>query len=145
MLYDERGLGGEGAGVPWREVVVVEDDPDLLRLVEIIIKDSTGLKIRSFTSCEGALRAFDAGLRPAVIVFDVLMPGVDGNELLRRRNELFPDVPAIAVTASPQAIRVPGASLVLTKPFRPADLAKAIEAAVLRPSEFVSKSPHAEE
>ena len=91
------GTGRERAGV---SVLVVEDEPDMRRLVEHILA-AAGATVTSAGDAPAALAAF-AEQVPGVIVSDIGLPGMDGYELLARLRELAPassPVPAVALTA----------------------------------------------
>ena len=66
-----------------------------------------------------------------VLVTDQRMPCMTGIELIRRVRFLQPDLPAVLITGYTDAID-PGASTlpVLAKPFRAAELARAVAEAI---------------
>ena len=87
--------GAELAGLT---VLVVEDEPDMRRLVEHIL-GAAGAMVTGVGDAPSALAAF-ADQTPDVIVSDIGLPGMDGYALLRRLRELAPaGVPAVALTA----------------------------------------------
>jgi signal transduction histidine kinase len=88
------GVGAGAAGA----VLVVDDDPTALRLVEAILKP-LGRSARCFADPVGALRAIEA-TAPAVVVLDILMPSIDGFEMLDRIRAISHarDVPIIVWT-----------------------------------------------
>jgi protein-histidine pros-kinase len=65
-----------------RTVLVVDDDAAAVRLVEAALK-AIGHSTVGVTSGAAALRAIE-GAVPAVVVLDVLMPGMDGFDMLDR-------------------------------------------------------------
>jgi len=78
-------------------VLVVDDDPAMLRSVERIL--APGHEARGFSSGEEALRAFrDQPFDVAII--DIRMPGMDGFQLTRAVKELRPSTEVILVTGS---------------------------------------------
>ena len=115
---------------PMSLIMLVEDDLDILRLLDDTLSEEPNWSIRAYSSCEGALEALERGLRPDVIVFDVMMPGKDGNDLLRWRNANCPNTPAIAMSASLLSLTELGASYMLLKPFAMTTLIFAIHAAI---------------
>jgi CheY-like chemotaxis protein len=78
-----------------KTVLVVDDHPDTNEMIAKLVRGSGGRVITAFTG-EGAL-ALLATERPAVIVLNVMMPGIDGLEVLRliRTNEQTAAVPVI--------------------------------------------------
>ena len=87
--------GAELAGLT---VLVVEDEPDMRRLVEHIL-GAAGALVTGVGDAPSALAAF-ADRTPDVIVSDIGLPGMDGYALLGRLRELAPaGVPAVALTA----------------------------------------------
>jgi signal transduction histidine kinase/chemotaxis response regulator CheB len=126
-------LGSES--LPAR-ILVVDDNADMrdyfLRLLSP--------RWRVDTAADGA-RAFGAAvdLRPDVIVADVMMPGVDGFELLKRvrGHQELRHTPVVLVTAragEETAIEglMAGADDYIAKPFSPRELVARISAAVER-------------
>jgi sigma-B regulation protein RsbU (phosphoserine phosphatase) len=78
-------------------VLVVDDDPAMLRSVERIL--APGHEARGFSSGEEALRAFRE--QPFdVAIIDIRMPGMDGFQLTRAIKELRPSTEVILVTGS---------------------------------------------
>jgi len=77
-----RALGAESDGSPFR-ILVVEDEPDILKLYQLAIK-SWGLSVEVYTAkngIEGLLRL--GQFRPNVLITDLLMPSMDGVEMIR--------------------------------------------------------------
>jgi signal transduction histidine kinase len=107
-------------------VLVVEDNPDMSRLLCDILSADCRTEA-AFDGAEGLKRAAD--LRPDLIVTDVMMPGMGGDELvraLRQRPELQ-EIPIIVLTAKAdddlriQLLRE-GAQDYVTKPFSAEEL-----------------------
>ena len=111
------------AGSAGRPFVIVVSNATVREQISRSIRRELGLVVKTFTSCTDAMLALDANAIPSGLLFDVVMPdGNDGNDLLRWRNQNFPGVPAIAMTYVNSALREPGASAVLRKPFLPDEL-----------------------
>lgn len=80
-------------------ILVVEDEPETLELVSLILRDS-GADVRSAANAEAAMESLEAKT-PHVMVSDLNLPGADGCELVRRVRERFgKKLPAIALSAS---------------------------------------------
>lgn len=103
-----------------RRVLVVEDD---LAIADMIMEV---LELEGFTvehAVDGeALRLADQTPRPAVVLLDLMMPGMDGFEVARRlrANPTTQAIPIVAMSAGQQAregaARM-GANDYLAKPF----------------------------
>ena len=69
---------------PRRWILVVDDEPSMRLLIEVVL-NSQGWPAVCVDGAEGALHALKAHEEPpAVVICDVLMPGLDGLELVRR-------------------------------------------------------------
>jgi CheY-like chemotaxis protein len=80
------------------------------------------------------LQAVDVALasRPAMILMDVAMPGIDGLEAMRRIKAQIPGMPVVIASAHSMAsdrerFLLAGADNVLSKPFRLADLISIVQ------------------
>ena len=65
-----------------REVLVVEDEPDIRRLV-VLHLERDGFRCRTATNGSDALREVKASV-PDLVVLDLMLPEVDGLEVCRR-------------------------------------------------------------
>lgn len=78
-------------------ILVVDDNPDILTLLEIILTGE-GYEVDSTSTAEKAERS--ARLAPPdLVIVDVGLPGMRGYELVRRLR-MFTDVPVIFLTAA---------------------------------------------
>jgi two-component system OmpR family response regulator len=94
-----------------------------------------GFSVRVFGGAQDALAAFDAA-RPAVVVSDVMMPGMDGLAFLRALRAKS-DVPVILLTARGEvADKVLGLELgaddYVPKPFEPRELVARLQSLLRR-------------
>jgi PAS domain S-box-containing protein len=80
-----------------RTVLVAEDHADARELVVGVLQGAGARVLSASTAREAIDRATD--LRPDVLVTDLGLPGEDGYVLLARIRELFPEIPAVALTA----------------------------------------------
>jgi len=115
------------------EILLVDDDPDLLKLIGLRLS-AAGYRVRNAESGEAALAQIAVG-RPAVVVTDLRMPGIDGMQLFEQINAQHPTLPVIILTAHgtiPDAVAATqrGVFGFLTKPFDPQDLLKKVAQAV---------------
>jgi len=111
-----------------QRILVVDDHPSIVRFVQI------GLEMRDFDvvtagSGERALELAES-TRPDAIVLDVIMPDMDGFDVLSRLRENS-KVPIIVISADietrPRAMQL-GANEFVAKPFNTDQLAKRIRA-----------------
>lgn len=70
-------------------VLIVEDNHDL-RVDQRIILEEKGFEVYSATNGKDALKLIQEGLEPEVIVLDLVMPLMDGEEFLSRFQALKP-------------------------------------------------------
>ena len=115
------------------DLLLVDDDPDLLKLISLRLA-SAGYRVRTAESGEAALAAI-AVTRPALVVTDLRMPGMDGLQLFESIHRQHPAMPVIILTAHgtiPDAVSATqrGVFGVLTKPFDSQDLLHKVAAAV---------------
>src|SRR6266550_1974095 len=115
------------------EVLLVDDDPDLLKLINLRLT-SAGYRVRTADSGETALAAL-AVARPAAVITDLKMPGIDGLALFDAIHRQHPALPVIILTAHgtiPEAVFATqrGVFGFLTKPFDSQELLQKVAAAV---------------
>jgi two-component system KDP operon response regulator KdpE len=114
-------------------ILVVDDEPSIVRLVRTKLQ-ADGYAVITAERGEKALEVLEDE-RPDLVVLDLMMPGIDGFETLRRIR-VRSQVPVIMLTArAGDADRLRGfqggADDYLTKPFNPDELSARV-AAVLR-------------
>ncbi len=105
-----------------RTVLYIEDNPVNVMLVEAMLAQQHGLRLLSAALPDEGL-ALALAERPALVLLDIQLPGIDGYEVLRRlrRHADTCDMPVIAVSANalPDDIRrgrAAGFDDYLTKP-----------------------------
>ena len=106
-----------------KRVMIVDDDPDALALMEKMLTDEGFELIKVSNATEVGLKA--AQLSPDLILLDFLMPEIDGFEVCRalRDNELTRSTPIMAVTCLTKEQEIErifacGADEYLPKPFK---------------------------
>jgi phosphate regulon transcriptional regulator PhoB len=120
-----------------REVLVVEDEPDIRRLV-VLHLEREGFRCRTATTGSDALREVKAAA-PDLVVLDLMLPEVDGLEVCRRlrRDTSTAGIPIIMLTAkSDEVDRVVGLEIgaddYVGKPFSPKELVARVRAVLRR-------------
>src|SRR5262245_6703474 len=101
-------------------ILVVDDDPDLLRLIEIRLS-AAGYAVTTAASGEQALGKMSVA-RPRLVVTDLRMAGMDGMALFEAARAQNPGLPVIILTAHgtiPDAVAAVNRGVFgyLTKPF----------------------------
>jgi len=120
-----------------REVLVVEDEPDIRRLV-VLHLERDGFRCRTAANGLDALREAKADV-PDLVVLDLMLPGIDGLEVCRRlrSDASTAGVPIIMLTAkSDEVDRVVGLEVgaddYVAKPFSPKELVARVRAVLRR-------------
>jgi len=108
-------------------LLVVDDSPDNLSLLTALLRPH--YDVLAATTGESALRVAGTLSPPDLILLDIMMPGMDGYEVLRRlrSNPATRHIPVIFLTALTDATDMErglklGAADYITKPFQPAVL-----------------------
>jgi CheY-like chemotaxis protein len=122
---------GEAAAGGGETVLVVEDDELVRRLTRGVL-GSSGYKVIEAAGAEEALALFSAlPSPPDMMVTDLVMPGMGGQELSRRLHELQPELKVLFLSGYPlaavkaQGLLKPGQDF-LEKPYTPAGLASKV-------------------
>ena len=115
----------------------VEDDASI-REIELYTLRSTGFEARGFADGGAFLKSLETE-RPELVILDVMLPGMDGVELLRRMKAggRFADIPVIMATAKGaeydkiQSLDL-GADDYLVKPFGMMEMVSRVKAVLRR-------------
>ena len=116
-------------------ILVVDDEPAIVTVVRERL-EREGFAVRAVASGEEALAHMDAD--PAdLVVLDVMLPGMDGFEVLRRLRSAGHTAPVIVLTARDEDVdKIVGLELgaddYLTKPFNPRELVARVKAVLRR-------------
>ena len=120
------------------------DDDNTIRDIEVYTLEQTGFEARGFADGMTMLSALKTET-PDLIVLDVMMPGMDGMEVLRkiRSDETHKDIPVIMATAKGTEIdKITGLNLgaddYLVKPFGVMEMVARVKAILRRTSKAVS-------
>jgi two-component system, OmpR family, alkaline phosphatase synthesis response regulator PhoP len=116
------------------KILVIDDEPSIITLVSAYLKPE-GYEVYTAADGNAGLKAARA-FHPDLIILDLMLPGIDGIELLTRlRRES--DVYVIMLTArTDETDKIIGLSVgaddYVTKPFSPRELVARIKAALRR-------------
>lgn len=117
-------------------ILIVEDDPQILRLLQFIL-GKEGYEVIAAVSGEEALEILQDAF-PSLILLDNRLPGIDGFTTCERVRK-FSQVPIIMVTVmddlSDKMYGIEtGADVYITKPFLPTELVARVKAVLRRSS-----------
>lgn len=105
---------------------MVDDEPDVRLLARVVLAQA-GHEVEECLDGPTALVRILAEPRPDAVVLDIRMPGLSGWDVLEQLPDDAP--PVLIVTADTTSLRHPR-TLLLSKPYRPAELLAAVEAAL---------------
>ena len=80
-----------------KRVLVVDDEPDMLAMLSIILVKKCGFDVRTAESGDRGLELVDQW-RPDVVLTDIKMPGMNGIEFFRRIKSADPTITTIIMT-----------------------------------------------
>ncbi|HBC95404.1 MAG TPA: DNA-binding response regulator [Clostridium sp.] len=116
------------------KILIVEDDPKINKMVQILLRKNKYLSVPAFSGTEALLllekESFD------LILLDLMLPGLSGEKILTKINEQF-QIPVICVSAKDdldtklELIRE-GADDYITKPFNNEELIVRVGAVLRR-------------
>ena len=120
-----------------KRIAIVEDEAELASLLDYNLSHH-GYETQVLGGSEGTLKTLE-GLRPDLILLDVMLPGADGFELCRaiRQSSVLGRTPVLFLTArSDEVDRVLGLEIggddYMTKPFSPRELVARVKAHLRR-------------
>jgi DNA-binding response OmpR family regulator len=121
-------------------IAIADDDPKMIRLTRRNLETS-GFRVVSASDGPGAIDLVESE-DPDLLVLDVVMPGMDGCEVLKRLRE-FTWLPVIILSGKDDEQDIvrgleAGADDYVTKPFAPRELLARIQA-VLRRASFAAE------
>ena len=115
-----------------KKVLVVDDEPNIVISLKFLLENA-GFDVKSESDGQSALDAI-ASSTPDVLVLDVMLPGLDGFQVLRelRSDPRYEKLPVLMLTAKGQredrktAIDT-GADVFISKPFSNDEVVKAVQ------------------
>jgi len=113
-------------------ILVIDDEPDILLLCRLNL-GWDGTDVRGVMSGSEGLEAARSDV-PDIVVLDLMMPGMDGFEVLRqlKGDTRTEDVPVVILTAKTASLDREhcaslGADSFITKPFVPHELSHVVD------------------
>ncbi len=108
------------------KILLVDDEPGMLRYIKTLL-EVDDYKVETATTGEEALQRVEKGLKPDLVLLDVLMPGIDGLQTLEQLRQLQPGVKVVMLSCVNDTRKVVhamklGAVDYLTKPFQKSEL-----------------------
>jgi len=121
-------------------ILLVDDEPSIIQLARIYL-ERDGFRTESAIDGATALELVSQA-HPALVVLDVMLPGLDGFEVCRRLRAGGDRVPILMLTARDEDLdKILGLELgaddYLTKPFNPRELVARVRAILRRSNENV--------
>lgn len=117
--------------MPKERILVIDDEPDILKLIKVNLELEGMRVITAASGIEGIeiVKKNEIDL----IILDVMMPDINGYQIcqLLKEDDKFKDIPIIILTAKVKKSdqfwsKKIGASLYLTKPFEPLQLVQKV-------------------
>ncbi len=116
-----------------KRILYAEDDPDIQQVTELALEAVGGFTLKTCSTGLEAVAEIEA-FAPQLLLFDVMMPDMDGPSALKRIREIaaYRSIPAVFMTAKVQQEEIRqylqmGAADVIVKPFDPMTLASQIQ------------------
>lgn len=98
-------------------ILVVEDD-NIVRMLIVDVLEELEFKVLEADGSEAALSLLeDSGRTIDLLMTDVGLPGMDGQELAARARQLRPELPILFASGYAESIEVPVDMSVIGKPF----------------------------
>jgi DNA-binding NtrC family response regulator len=116
------------------KILIVDDEPDILKLLSMILREKTPYEI---TTTNNPIEAIELVKKEgfALVISDLKMPGLDGIEIIDAVKKVDEDTPVIIITAygtiesATEAMQKGGFDFI-TKPFRKEQILFTIDKAI---------------
>lgn len=87
---------------PRKTILCVDDNEQVLAVRKFLLETRGGYRVEAACNAKEAIERFRAG-GIDLVLSDLVMPHIDGNELVRRLKEVAPEVPMILISGSVRA------------------------------------------
>lgn len=113
-------------------ILIVDDETDIRETLEDFLTDA-GFEVRTAADGAAALRVLHEPELPCVVILDLIMPVVDGNEVIAamQQDQRLCKVPVIITTSDPA--RAPQGIAMMRKPVSLQSLLVAVQRMCARP------------
>jgi len=116
-------------------ILVVDDEPNIIELARLYL-ERDGFRVVGVGDGLAALESVE-GLRPALMILDIMLPNLDGLEICKKLRAQDNSIPILMLTARDDDIdKILGLELgaddYLTKPFNPRELVARVKAILRR-------------
>jgi CheY-like chemotaxis protein len=119
-----------------KRILVVDDDPDVVDIVESWLKKDGYEVCTAHTGKEGLQKCKQ--LKPDAVILDIIMPDIDGSGVAEeiKDDPVTSNIPIIFLTGAVKSSEVPASHIVggqyfLAKPFKGKDLLKMVRHVLL--------------
>lgn len=124
--------------MPKEKIFIVDDEKDIVRIVQYHLKKE-GFEVGKAYSGGEALDAIDSADNPALIILDIMLPGINGLEICKKLKscDRTKDIPVIMLTVKADEADIirglkAGADDYITKPFSPKVLVEKVKTILKR-------------
>jgi twitching motility two-component system response regulator PilH len=112
------------------EILVIDDEPQMRRLIARILTGA-GHEVHEAENGRDGIGLFHR-VHPALVITDIVMPDMEGLEMIRELHQEAPTIPILAISGGgpPVYLRAAtglGATAALAKPFGVAELLSVVE------------------
>ena len=85
-----------------KKVILCVDDNEQVLSVRTFLLETRGYRVINATNAKQAIEILESTAPGAIdlLLADLLMPGMDGNELVRRAKQMHPTLPALIVSGT---------------------------------------------
>jgi DNA-binding NtrC family response regulator len=80
-----------------KQVFIVDDEQSIAKLLSFWVKDKWGYEVEIFPNSESMLKKISS--KPDLILLDIMLPGLDGIETLKRIKQIDEHLPVIMLSA----------------------------------------------